>query len=156
MKVADGDEGGTGAQARQQPLGDANFAVGAGGPPVAMQAVGRSDRQQPGFRDIFGHRLMSGERLGGDRTAIGDRELRTRLGLAQPIGAGNDRLGESGGGATVRMKSCTLMMPTAGSPRRSTMNRSLFSVARSMIWPNWVRAIWASMRRSMGVFRTCI
>jgi hypothetical protein len=41
------------------------------------------------------------------------------------------------------------LMTTAGSPRRSTMKRSLFLVARSMICPNWVRAIWASMRRSM-------
>jgi hypothetical protein len=51
---------------------------------------------------------------------------------------------QSGGGAAVRIKSCTLMMTTAGSPRRSTMKRSLFLVARSMIRPNWVRAIWAS------------
>jgi hypothetical protein len=57
---------------------------------------------------------------------------------------------QSGGGAAVRMKSRTLMMTTAGSPRRSTMNRSLFLVARSMIYPNWVRAIWASMRVPMN------
>ncbi len=43
---------------------------------------------------------------------------------------------QSGGGAAVRMKSCTLMITTAGSPRRSTMKRSLFLVARSMICPN--------------------
>src|SRR5271166_1473649 len=48
---------------------------------------------------------------------------------------------QSGGGAAVRIKSCTLMITTAGSPRRSTTKRSLFRVVRSMICPNWVRAI---------------
>jgi hypothetical protein len=33
---------------------------------------------------------------------------------------------QSGGGAAVRIKSCTLMMTTAGAPRRLTMKRSLF------------------------------
>src|SRR5580658_5925807 len=45
-----------------------------------------------------------------------------------------------GGGAMVLMKSLTLMMTTAGSPRRSTIKRSLFSMARVIICPNCVRA----------------
>jgi hypothetical protein len=56
---------------------------------------------------------------------------------------------QSGGGAAVRIKSRTLMITTAGSPRRSTTKRSLFSIARSIIWPNCVRARWASTRRCM-------
>src|SRR5208283_3484469 len=33
------------------------------------------------------------------------------------------------------------MMMTLGSPRRPTIKRSSFCVARFMIWPNWVRAV---------------
>ena len=39
-------------------------------------------------------RLVRGERLGRDRAAIGDRQLGARRGLAQPVAAGDDRLGE--------------------------------------------------------------
>ncbi len=95
VEVADGDQRRTRPQPRQQPLGDPGFARCARRPPIAVQPVGRGDCQKPGFRDVFGHRLMRSERLGCDGTAIGDREFGTRPRLMQPIGAGDDRLGEA-------------------------------------------------------------
>jgi hypothetical protein len=59
-----------------------------------VQAVGRGDREKPDLPDVFSDRLMRGERLGCHGTAIGDREFRAGIGLAQPIAAGDDRLGE--------------------------------------------------------------
>jgi hypothetical protein len=69
--------------------------------------------------------------------------LRPAPGFRQPIG--RRRCDPN------KVKSCTLRMTTAGSPRRSATKRSLFSTARSMIWPNWVRARWASTRRFIEI-----
>src|SRR5260370_1134054 len=41
---------------------------------------------------------MRGQRLGRDRSAIGDRELSPGPGLTQPIGSGDNRLRRVGGG----------------------------------------------------------
>ncbi len=54
---------------------------------------------------------------------------------------------QSGGGAAVRADEIVhAHVDDGGSPRRSTMKRSLFMLASFMICPNWVRAMWASIR----------
>jgi hypothetical protein len=66
VEVADGDEGGTRPQPRQHPFGDTALAANACRLPVAVQAVGRGDRQEAGSRDVFGYRDNPFSRLAVD------------------------------------------------------------------------------------------
>ena len=81
-------------QLRQQPPGGAGLAARQRLAPIAMQPVRRGDRQQPGAGDIVADRLVRRDCLRRHRAAIGDRQLGLGGRLVQPIGAGDDRLGQ--------------------------------------------------------------
>ncbi len=95
VEIADRDQRRIWAQPRQQLLGRALSVLGLRRAPIAVQPAGRGDREQSRLRHVFKKLPVGGEGFGGDRTAIGDREIGIGAGLAQPIGAGHHRLGES-------------------------------------------------------------
>ena len=90
--------------------------------------------RSPAFREVFGYRLVCCESLGGDGTAIGDRELGTVLRLAELRGAAADRLGE------VRVDRSPRLVDRPG--RQPEMDRSAphagFSQRRSATAPRLV------------------
>ncbi len=94
MAVDHRDERRAGAEPAEQSLDPAGFAARQRRLPLGVETVGRGDREQPRAGHILANCLMGGECFGGDRAAIGDRQLGVRAGLAQPIGATDDRLGK--------------------------------------------------------------
>ena len=104
---------------------------------ASQSRCGRSSEviaRSPAFREVFGYRLVCCESLGGDGTAIGDRELGTVLRLAQLRGAADDRLGE------VRVDHSPRLVDRPG--RQPEMDRSAphagFSQRRSATAPRLV------------------
>ena len=60
--------------------------------PAGVEPVGRGDGEQADVAAVLGHQPDRLDRFGRDRAGVGDDHLAVRPGLAQPIGAVDDRL----------------------------------------------------------------
>ena len=98
MAVEHGDERAVRRQAVEQPLDvragmhQAALARALRRGPAGVEPVGRGDGEQADVAAVLRHQADRLDRLGRDRAGIGDDHLAVRAGLAQPVGAVDDRL----------------------------------------------------------------
>src|SRR5580693_6035498 len=102
MTVQHADDAAMPGQAGEQPLdmrtgvNQAALARPACRGPAGIETVRRRDGQEPDVAAIFRHQACGLDGFRSDRTGIGDDDLAVRAGLAQPIGAIDDRLAQRG------------------------------------------------------------
>src|SRR5580704_135721 len=100
MTVQHADDAAMPRQVGEQPLDMAAgmnqtaFARPARRSPAGIETVRRRDGQEPDVAAILRHQADGLDGLGRDRAGIGDNDLTVRAGLAQPIGAIDDRLAQ--------------------------------------------------------------
>ena len=100
MSVEHADDAAMRRQAGEQALDmgagvhEAALARAAGRGPAGVEPVGRGHGKKPDVAAVFRHQTDRLDRFRRDRAGIGDHDLAIRPGLAQPIGAVDDRLAQ--------------------------------------------------------------
>src|SRR5580698_4560655 len=102
MAVEHADDAAMAWQAGEQPLdmgagvNQAALARPARRGPAGIETVRRGDGQEADVAAVFGHQADGLDGFGRDRAGVSHHHLAVRAGLAQPIGAVDDRLAQRG------------------------------------------------------------
>ena len=100
MAVEHGDDAAMRRHVGQQPLDmragmhEAALARALRRGPAGVEPVGRGHGEQADVAAVLRHQADRLDRLRRDRAGVGDDDLAVRAGLAQPVGAVDDRLAQ--------------------------------------------------------------